>query len=157
MTPEFVALDEPTLLAVHRAASRDLVGAYLYGEIALRHLLAVPDDWRGAMLLRNYPVMAWGLVPYWPGRAEAWMLVSHELTQRETAFGVNAARDQLFRLQAQHPAQLHRVEMYCDASAPWRDAFALRLGMTLEGIHPGWGPDGNAYASFARIAGGFCA
>lgn len=92
---------------------------------------------------------AGGLIPHWPGRAEAWLLVSRAASRRQVVAGMRLARQWLDRRQ-QFPL-FRRLEIYIRTEAPWRQSFAAALGFRREANLEAWGPDGEAFTLYSRI------
>ncbi len=143
-----VELDE-LLLREAVALERDpMIAALCAGrEFASRSL--IPGLAMGA--LQNGEVLgAGGLVPHWPGRAEAWLLVSREASRRQIVGGLRLARQWLDRCQAL--PMFRRIEIYVRTAAPWRASFAAALGFNREADLEAWGPNGEAFTLYSRIA-----
>lgn len=126
--------------------------AYAVMQSAAHRALEAPADWSGVMLAGRRPIMAAGVWPLWPGRAEAWLVAVDGIDMRERLAGLEAVRERLDQLQARHP-ELRRIEMWTAADAPGAASFAGRLGMRIEGVARHWAPDGADYALCSRIAG----
>ncbi|MEQ8370789.1 MAG: hypothetical protein RIE31_05130 [Alphaproteobacteria bacterium] len=92
------------------------------------------------------PVAALGLVPLWPGVAEAWVLTGSRVTGHVHAF---------HRLVRRHLADaprrftLHRIQASVRADSVVARRWALALGFREEGLMPAYGPD---QADYHRVA-----
>ena len=95
-------------------------------------------------------VAAGGLIPIWPGTAEAWLLVGHTCNRRQLVPALRHAARVLDYRQAD--PRFRRIQMFVRWTAPWRVSFAAALGFDIEGRLKSWGPDGADYALYARIA-----
>lgn len=131
-----------TLLAMATDASRERA------TIAPRAV----NQWGYALCGRGHVLAAGGLVPIWPGRAVAWLLVGREARPRDLVPALRHARAVMDK--RQRDPMFRRIEAFVRADAPWRESFVKALGMTDEqqllGQH---GPDGADYFLCARIAG----
>lgn len=107
------------------------------------------NQWGYALLGRGHVLACGGLVPLWAGRAEAWLMVSHEATARDLVPALRHARQVLDK--RQRDPFFRRIEINVRWDAPWRASFAAALGFRLEAIMTGWGPDGADYALYARV------
>ncbi len=148
---EFCPLSAALLHQVLGGAPDVLSGAYAGGQVAALLAMAAPQTWREVLLLHGRPLAAFGFWPLWPGRAEAWMVSVADAGPRILTAATRRCAERLRALQASDPA-LHRVEMWVNADAPWRESFARCLGMTQEGHARAWGPDGADHVLYARIA-----
>lgn len=91
-----------------------------------------------------------GLIPSWPGRAEAWLAVTKLAQPRHIVRGVRMARAWLE--QKQREPDFARVEFFIGASQPWRENFARALDLDETPIAlKAWGPDGADYFLYARV------
>jgi hypothetical protein len=97
-------------------------------------------------------IAAGGIVPHWPGRGEAWALVSSTAEPRDLAPAIRLARAWLD--QRQRNPMFNRLEAYVRNGAPWRASFMRGLGFEPEGLLTAWGPDGSDFAIYARVVGG---
>ena len=143
LTPELLAwawLDHPDP-AMARAATPQVMEA-----------LTRPPAWGEALLDQGRVMVAAGLVPHWPGRAEAWATVSRFAGRRHQ---VMAWRRCLAAIEtAQRNPDFRRIEMNVQHSAPWRRRFADLLGFDLEGRMRKWHPSGQDFCLYARVAEG---
>lgn len=144
----FLPLDR-TLLDMIVAEERDpLTAEMCSGEACAERLLAIPGlSW--AMLGRGRVLVAGGVVPHWPGRAEAWWLVSRMATARDIVAAT--WRSGAFLDQRQRDPTFRRVEMFCRAGERWNETFPRRLGFTLEGRMRKWDALGRDHLLFARV------
>jgi|GEM_PF-6081773 hypothetical protein len=108
------------------------------------------NEYGYAVTVDGFPVAAGGLVPYWEGHAEAWLILADACAPRMVLRILTAARRRLDRWQTL--PHLARIQMFVRADARWRNKFGLMLGMTCEGVHRRWGPDGADYECWARVA-----
>lgn len=103
-----------------------------------------------AMLGDGRVLAAGGLVPMWPGRGMAWLMLSPFAGRRDRAIALTRAQTQMKA--AQQHAAWRRIEMYVRADAPWRDTFGDLMDMQCEGLMRGFDPFGRDYLLFARVA-----
>lgn len=105
----------------------------------------------GEALLDGGRVMAvGGLLPLWPGRGLAWLMLSPHAAPAHKVRAMRQIRRRLFEAQA-GPAW-RRVEMYVRQSEPWADRLARYLDMRLEGTMAAFDPLGRDHKLFARVA-----
>lgn len=124
------------------AAERGPVNA---GEWAA--FLAPAFTWTG--FVEGRVVGCAGLVPQWPGRAQAWLLVGPALPRR--AWPAITAKVAAI-LDAGHAAGFRRIEAtVVDGFAPGH-RWIRRLGFRAEGLMRGYGPDGRDHWLYARLA-----
>lgn len=146
----FVRADRDLLAQAAAEEIDPLTAEMCSGESVASHLLAVPDlAW--CMLGRGRVLATAGLVPHWPGRAEAWMLRSRLITSREFVFAMWRCKAVLDA--RQRDPTFRRIEMFC-RRAPWNMVFATRLGFTLEtpnGMRA-WDTRGRDHMLFSRVA-----
>lgn len=148
LTP--AALDE-VLANPAPPALRQPEAAAAFRALALAQLNAVPRPMAWIMAIDGRPAAGFGTVLHWAGRAEGWMVLTAGLPRRARVAAAREARARMDELQA-HP-WWRRIEMTVQADEPWAASFARALGMRLEGIARGWGPDGRDFMMFGRIAG----
>lgn len=150
--PRFVPLTAELLdwALVEQAAETDKLDDYRADPAGIAQLTRPPN--RGEALIgRGRVLAAAGLILRWPGRAEAWMLVSPFATKADRVRAVRRCRAAIDA--AQGDARFRRVEMTVLAEAPWRQSFAGYLGFTAEGLVRAWDPLGRDHVMYARIAG----
>jgi hypothetical protein len=145
-----VHLTRPLLAEVLDAA-RDHPLLQLGRRHALDICMEASPAWRGGWLADGRPVIAAGLWPIWPGRAQAWMVVAEGTRCRDIVATVRECAIGMDRLQRRESA-LRRIEMWVSADAPWHASFARALGMQWEGHAHCWGPAGDDHVLYARIA-----
>lgn len=146
--PRLVRLSRP-LLDMAVALERDpLMAEMATGDGFAVRALAVPDL-AVACLRGGYLVAAGGLIPHWPGRAEAWALVSVNSSPRDVTAAVRLARRWLD--DRQRNPMFRRIECFVRSAAAWRRSFMHGLGFEFETDLTGWGPDGSDFAIFARV------
>jgi len=93
---------------------------------------------------------AGGLICHWPGRAEAWLLVSRNARPREIAAGLALARDTIDK--RQRDPTFRRIEAFVRDDALWRVAFMEALGFHHEaGPLIAWGPDATDFHLYVRF------
>jgi hypothetical protein len=101
-------------------------------------------------LLRGDAVLAeGGLIPLWPGRAEAWLLVGRDTSRRDLVPALRHARTIIEG--CQRNPDFRRVEIHIRWEMPWRDSFARALGMSLEAQLRAASPTGGDMAIYARV------
>lgn len=139
----------PELLAFAVALERDPLAAEMAeGESFARRALLPTLSF--AMIRGGYVLGAGGLVPQWPGRAEAWLLVSRHARPRDIAHGTRQAR--VFFDKRQRQPAFRRIEAFIRADRVWNRSFADALGFVHEGRLIAWAPDGADYDLYARVA-----
>jgi hypothetical protein len=111
-----------------------------------------PPNRAEALLGRGRVLAAAGMILHWPGRAEAWMMVSPFAARRDLVRVVRRCARAIERAQAD--PVFRRIEMNVLASAPWRHSFAAALGFRLEGVARAWDPLGRDFCVYARVAEG---
>ena len=150
--PRFVDLT-PELLdyALRDMRDQQLLWTSEIGRITeiFRHL-AVSHKPSSALIGRGQVLACAGLVPHWPGRAEAWMLVTRAARKRDLVQAVR--RCQVALNAAQCLPEFRRIEMYVRASEPWACRFAHSLGFLAEGVLRAWDPEGRDMILFSRIS-----
>lgn len=119
---------------------RDRVTAALcdYPQFIQRVLQKPARSW--VLVEGGEPLVAFGLVQIWPGRAEAWQLTSHKARPRQL---VQAARIAVEILDAQQadPA-FRRVEMFVHCHCIWALSFIKALGFEARLRMDKWDPRG---------------
>lgn len=95
-------------------------------------------------------VAAAGVIPFYRGRAYAWLKIASSARRREIVAGMRATRSWYDQLQLD-PA-FRRLEYAAKADAPWCQSQADALGFVLEARKVAFGPDGSDFAEYARIA-----
>ena len=145
MSLRFVPLTSE-LLAWAAAEEADAGSRALLTPEVLAVYLPRPPGYGEAMLGRGRVLAAGGLVPLWPERAIAWLMLSPHATVREKALALRRVQAGLAR------APFRRVEMQVRTTEPWCRRFAARLGFAEEGVMRAYDPDGRDYGLFARVA-----
>lgn len=102
-----------------------------------------------ALMDRGELYGAGGVIPIWPGRAEAWMIVTRLARPRNIVAGVRIAKDWLDEKQ-RDPA-FARIEFFLLSQAAWRVSFASALDLTFLSTLKRWGPDGDDYCHYERL------
>lgn len=107
---------------------------------------AAPFGTAWAALFDGRPVLAAGLVEFWPGRAYAWALLSADAGPLLLPL-TRAIRSELDRVPCR------RVEMAVDAEFPQAIRWAQLLGFECETPEPmrRYTPDGRSAYLFARV------
>lgn len=149
MSARFVPLTEE-LLGWAAAESRDPAVGLFTDTPGWQHVFLTSPAIAGALLDQGRVMAAAGLIPLWPGRGLAWLMLSPMAEPAHRAAAMREARACLF--QAQRDALWRRVEMYVRADAPRRARFAEFLGMRFEGLMHAFGPFGVDHALYARVA-----
>jgi len=85
-----------------------------------------------------------GVVRCWPGRAQAWSLMSEHLPQYKKSIHKAVTR-YLDR------CVVRRLEMTVDPTHAAAMRWAERLGFTYESTMPGYGPFGETHAMYVRL------
>lgn len=122
------------------ALERDRVTAALcdYPQFITRVLQKPARAW--ALVEAGAPVVAFGLVQIWPGRAEAWQLTSRKARPRQL---VRAARIAVEILDAQQADPgFRRVEMFVHCHCAWALSFIKALGFEIKCRMDKWDPRG---------------
>lgn len=95
---------------------------------------------RYALVEGGEPVVGFGLIKIWPGRAEAWQLTSSRARPRQL---VEAARKAVAILDAaQADPQFRRVEMFVHCHCAWALSFIKALGFKARLRMDKWDPRG---------------
>lgn len=92
-----------------------------------------------------------GLVPMWPGRAEAWALVSRFARKRQLVKAVQLAAQTVAA--RQRDPSFRRIEMFVRCDPSWCRSFIAGLGFVREGLLKAWDPAGRDVWMCARIGG----
>lgn len=92
------------------------------------------------------PVAAAGIANLWPGRAEAWAVMTPATRHHMTAItrAVRAFLDL---------AEVRRIDCAVKADFEAGHRWARLLGFEQEGVMRAYGPDGCDYARYARVRG----
>ena len=139
----------PALHNTIAAAARDPVVATWIDATQLTEQRC--NEFGYALLDGLTPLAAGGLIPIWPGNAEAWLFVAQHCTRRQLVPALRIAARLLDDRQATDSIRFRRVQMFVRWAAPWRVSFAAALGFECEGRLKSWAPDGADYALYARI------
>jgi hypothetical protein len=102
-----------------------------------------------ALIGEGRVLAAGGLIPQWPGRAYAWLMLSPRAKWRHKTQALRQLRRTMAEME-QRP-EWRRIEMFVRADAPWCDRFAEFVGMQFEGLARAWDPLGRDYKLFARV------
>jgi hypothetical protein len=90
-----------------------------------------------------------GIIPQWPGRAHAWLMLSPRAKWKHKRQALRRLTKAM-KAAEKHP-EWRRIEMFVRADEPWCDRFAAFLGMQFEGLARAWDPLGRDYKMFARV------
>lgn len=93
------------------------------------------------------PVASFGLVPIWPGLAQAWLVTSDECRAKPIYMTRMAA---LFFDIAEISERLHRTQITVKTSDKRALNWALHLRFVNEGVMRKYGPDGSDHFMMAR-------
>lgn len=148
MSPRLVPLDRFLLAQLVREERDPVTAEMASGEVFAQRALAI----RGlsyALLDGGTLVAGGGLVPMWPGRAEAWQLTSTLARPRQLALGVKMAR-RILDARQRDPA-FRRIEMFVRCRQAWACSFILGLGFVLEGRLKRWDPRGDDVWLCSRV------
>ena len=151
MPPRFVKLTAELLAwaLAEEPQAEDMLQAWGVNSVTLQLALHPPNVGE-ALIGRGRVLVAGGLIRYWPGRAEAWMLRSPFATPRDLVQATRHMCGVMDALQLQ--PEWRRIEVNVLAAAPWREAFAKALGCTSEGLMPAWDPSGRDFVRYGRVA-----
>jgi hypothetical protein len=144
MSARLIPLDRATLkLAI--ALERDAVTREK-SNLAIASL-----DYAWACIDGGILIGAGGLALVWPGRAEAWALVTELARPRQIVAGFRLARAWLDEI-ARDP-RFKRIEMYVREDRLYDFIFALGFSREKGFSHflEAWGPDGGDYIMYERI------
>jgi hypothetical protein len=122
------------------ANERDRVTAELcdYPQFIARVLERPAKAW--ALVEAGEPVVAFGLMQIWPGRAEVWQLTSAKARPRQL---VKAARIAVQILDShQRDPAFRRVEMFVHCHCSWAVSFINALGFDRKCRMDKWDPRG---------------
>ena len=147
MEPRYVPL-EPSLLRMALAAGADPIMAKMTIAASFTERALGGPGW---IALRGGHVLgAGGIVPWWPGRAEAWLVTTVFARPRDIAHGLEVARD--FLAEAQRQPEFQRIEAWLRAGPDV--AMGRALGLAREGRARAWWPGGDDAVLYARVRDG---
>lgn len=102
--------------------------------------------WTG--LVAGEIIASCGLIPFWPGVAEAWMVTTDFCRQYPFAF-CRAAKRGLH--QTMRDMRLWRVQVSIARDHWVSQKWIGFMGFAFEGEMPRYGPDGGDYLRYARV------
>lgn len=149
MSPRLVAMDAVLLQRLLDEERDPVVRDYCTPENFISRVLI--DGLSFALLEGEMLVAGAGVVPLWPGRAEAWQLTSRHARPRQLVAGARIAAAFMDRLQAD-PA-FRRIEIYVRDGARWCGSFVAALGFAREGLLRHWDPAGRDTWICSRVRG----
>ncbi len=158
---------------LHLLNSKNLGGRFVSFSLAHVYLLDL-DPWQKAnmeahpdymSMLKSYaaagpaitvlhegkPVLSFGVVPFYPGVAEAWMLRGELVTRHGRAVAVGA---RTFFDEIGHTMGLWRCQIGVQSSNIRATKFARFLKFEHEGILRRFGPEGSDFQMMARLYDG---
>lgn len=149
MTARLVPLTEELLLWAAEEEA-DPVTAELAKTPRWASQFVAPGTMGAALIGDGRVLAAGGLLPQWPGRACAWLMLSPRATWGQK---IRALRKMRLTLDAaQRYPEWRRIEMAVRVEAPWCERFAEFTGMRFEGLLRAYDPLGRDYKLFARVA-----
>lgn len=152
MSPRLVPMDR-FLLDQLIAVERDPMTAEMCsGDGFAQRALAV-SGLSYAMLDGAELIGGGGLVPMWPGRAEAWQLTSRHARPRQLVRGVAMAAHVLDA--RQRDPSFRRIEAYVRCDQVWALSFIAGLGFAREGRLAAWDPGGRDVWICSRVMGDY--
>lgn len=129
-----------------RAPVADKIRQAEYRNQALRPGLSF------AILEGGLPVIAGGIVPIWPGRAEGWSTVLPAASRRARVVGTRHAAALLETLIA--AGRFSRIDVFMHPNAPSCRSFAQALGLVHERLLRKYMPDGSDIDLYSKVANG---
>ena len=153
--------------------ARDLPGRFVNFSLAHVYLLDLAPWQRANMeahpdymgMLKGYaasgpaitalsdgkPVLSFGIVPFWPGVAEAWMLRGDDVSRhgRAVAYGARLFFDEIGSI-----CQLWRCQIGVQTSNDRATKFAGFLKFKIEGLMEQFGPEKSDFYLMARLYDG---
>lgn len=149
MTARLVPLTEELLLWA-AAEEADPATATLASTPNWASQFVAPGTMGAALIGEGRVLAAGGLLPQWPGRGCAWLMLSPRASWQDKLRALRVVARTL--RDAQHYPTWRRIEMAVRANEPWCDRFAAFAGMRYEGFLRAYDPLGRDYKLFARVA-----
>ena len=143
LTPELLDL---VLLANRKLDMEGMGDTQAFRAYVLRQRVAI------GIVDGGYVIGAGGLVQHWHGRVEGWWVMTRFATRRHLTQCTRHSTKIMDDLQTD-PAY-RRIEMTVRARHSWRHSFAESMGFKREATLSAWGPEGEDWEMYARIAGG---